>query len=432
MGSDHPRATPERERDVEDAGRTPGALARTLRAVVTVRPVRNDVLLALLAGALDLLNYLSPEQRDTVDVTPLGIVLSASGAAFLVVRRRRPMRVLAAVLLTQAAFIWIFAPTTHTSGGAMILALYTVARYRGTRDLAIAASGCMAVQILRSVHGAGDVALSALADLATTALVIAVGVGTARWKQQRALLRRLLAERAVTEERRRIARELHDIVSHHITTMNLMSGGARATLRREPEVAEDALRTLEGSGRAALGEMRQLLGVLRAADGPDDTPTGSRPGMDDLERLFAESRAAGLPVDYQEIGERRPLPPTAGPTVYRIVQEALTNTRKYAGDARATVRVSHLPDRVVVEVLDDGKGSVPSPGMEGSGYGLVGMRERVALHGGTLETGPRPEGGFRVVADLPLPPNPDDPPESAPAAADPTEAEPDRGSPNHS
>ncbi|MYW00153.1 sensor histidine kinase, partial [Streptomyces sp. SID3343] len=300
------------------------------------------------------------------------------------------MQVLTATVVAHSAFLVVVTPNSHSYGGAMAVALYTVARSRGVREIAAAAGACLVVQFARSLYGETDVVVLVLGDAATTALLIGAGLGVARWEQQRAANRRLLEDRAVAEERRRIARELHDVVSHHITTMNVMSGGARSTMTQAPDSARAALITLEKSGRAALGEMRQLLGVLRSTDTPEKAPSEPQPGMDDIDRLIAQSRAAGLTVAYEEVGEPRPLPPTAGLTLYRIVQEALTNTRKHAGDARASVQVRHLPDGVTVEVLDDGAGGSPSAGLAGSGYGLTGMRERVALHDGTLETGHRP------------------------------------------
>ncbi|MFD0629966.1 sensor histidine kinase [Streptomyces sanglieri] len=208
----------------------------------------------------------------------------------------------------------------------------------------------------------------------------------------------------MADERRRIARELHDIVAHHITTMQLMAGGARANLAR-PEVVRDALVTLESSGRLALREMRQLLDVLRAGDDPESAPSQPQPGVDDLDRLVAESRLAGLPTEFSVHGAQRPLPPTVGLTVFRVAQEALTNARKYAGTAHASVRLTYGQDRVTVEVRDDGGSTPPQEGASSvgsGGYGLIGMRERVALHGGTLAVGPQADGGFAVVADLPL------------------------------
>ncbi|MEE1827285.1 ATP-binding protein, partial [Streptomyces sp. BE20] len=189
--------------------------------------------------------------------------------------------------------------------------------------------------------------------------------------------------------------------------MQLMAGGARANLGRDTEVVREALVSLEGSGRMALREMRQLLDVLRADDEPETAPSLPQPGVDDLDRLLDESRLAGLPTALDVRGPRRPLPPTVGLTVFRVVQEALTNTRKYAGPARATVRLTYREDGITVEVRDDGWGVLPQDGVRAAGsggYGLVGMRERVTLHGGTLTVGPQADGGFAVVADLPLPP----------------------------
>ncbi|MGW1993677.1 sensor histidine kinase [Embleya sp. NPDC001921] len=431
MGFHHPQAvSAEAPGTGAAASPHPEPLPRHWRDLVTVRAVRNDVLIALFACAGDVLNYVAPESAGSTGVTPLGILLAVLGSVCLLLRRRYPVWVLAATVFFQVAFLLAVTPSSHSYGGAMVFALYTVARHRGTRDTAIAACACVAVQVLRAVRIGDGVLSPVLADTAATVLVVAVGIGVAKWQNQLALNRQLLAERAVTEERRRIARELHDTVSHHITTMNLMSGGARSTLTPEQEIARGALLTLEESGRAALDEMRQLLGVLRGTDAGANGPSGSRLGMDDIDHLIAESDAAGLPVDFEQTGEPRPLPPAAGLTLYRIVQEALTNARKHAGDARACVRVRYLPDRVAVEVLDDGAGAAVPAGLAGGGYGLVGMRERVVLHGGTLETGHRPEGGFRVAADIPLPPvlgRVEDPARGflvASPAGNPSEAEP--------
>jgi signal transduction histidine kinase len=214
---------------------------------------------------------------------------------------------------------------------------------------------------------------------------------------------------------------LHDIVAHHITTMQLMAGGARANLGRDTEVVRDALVTLEGSGRLALREMRQLLDVLREGDAPEEAdraPSAPQPGVGHLGELVEESRRAGLPTEFAVLGEERPLPPSTGLAVFRIVQESLTNTRKHAGRAEARVQLTYLPDRVTVEVSDNGAaapadtlvgavtgaGGAAGPRAGRTGYGLIGMRERVALQGGSMVAGAVDGGGFRVVADLPVAP----------------------------
>jgi signal transduction histidine kinase len=200
---------------------------------------------------------------------------------------------------------------------------------------------------------------------------------------------------------------LHDIVAHHLTTMQLLAGGARANIGRSPEAAREALVALEGSGRTALREMRHLLDVLRAGDeideeGDEGGTTAPQPGIGDLDRIVGDSRRAGLPTSLTTDGDPRSLPPGVALTVFRIVQEALTNARKHAGDgAHVDVRLTCGAREVRVDITDDG----PRPGRpvaRGSGHGLMGMRERVALHGGTLRAGP--EGaGFAVRARLPLP-----------------------------
>jgi len=368
---------------------------------------RNDLLIALGAATVDVVVAIAAGRMDGPRATTPGIVLAVLGGLFLLERRRRPLPVLFAVVATQLAFTF----TTNDSqgfGAASIVALYQVARDTGTRTMVIGGLAVLGGQLARSAHGTQPFVWSALGDLLGVVFVAATGVGIRKWHQQLLINRQLLADRAVADERRRIARELHDIVAHHITTMYLMSGGARITLDRDPDGARAALMTLEASGRTALREMRQLLGVLRGSDGLDgseEAPSAPQPGIDELDRLIDESRVAGLPVEFDVIGERRSLLPATELTLYRIVQEALTNTRKHAGSrARATVRLVYASERVEVEVCDDGPGGRRPAGVTGGGYGLLGMRERVAVHGGTLEAGVRPEGGYRIAASVPAPP----------------------------
>ncbi|WP_128637254.1 sensor histidine kinase, partial [Streptomyces sp. C] len=288
------------------------------------------------------------------------------------------------------------------------VALYSVAA--ACRTPAVVGAALVTPPLTGLGHGGRllDPGFGLLANTAAALLVVTTGLVARRWQAEAEAKRALLAERAVADERRRIARELHDIVAHHITTMQLMAGGARANLAHDPGAAREALVTLEQSGRMALGEMRQLLDVLRAGEEPETAVPAPQPGAGDLERIVAESRAAGSDTELTVSGPARPLPPTVGLTVFRVVQEALTNARKHAGNAPARVRLDYGPDEVAVEVCDDGPadGTARRP-HRGGGYGLIGMRERVVLHGGTLEAGPREDGGFRVAVRLPAPAAPE-------------------------
>jgi signal transduction histidine kinase len=206
------------------------------------------------------------------------------------------------------------------------------------------------------------------------------------------------AETAVTDERLRLARELHDIVSHNLSVVVVQAGGARA---QAGTGEASALEKIEESGREALVEMRRLLGVLRESDGSAGTTLAPQPGVAELEALADGVRAAGVDVELHVDGDVDALPAAVGLSIYRIVQEALTNTLKHAAPARAEVRVRCTPDAVTVDVVDDGRGEAAST--PGGGHGLVGMRERVALFGGELRAEPLPAGGFGVHARLPRP-----------------------------
>ncbi|GAB3644474.1 sensor histidine kinase [Streptomyces sparsus] len=212
---------------------------------------------------------------------------------------------------------------------------------------------------------------------------------------------------AVAAERARIARELHDVVAHNVSVMVVQADGAAYVLDSAPDQAKQALETIAGTGRQALAEMRRLLGVLRSGEGPQGGEYVPQPGVEQLADLVDQVRGAGLPVDFRIDGTPRPLPSGVELTAYRIVQEALTNTRKHGGpDAGAMVRLSYGDDELRLLAEDDGRGSqqelYAEGGADGQGHGLIGMRERVGMIGGTLSTGPRPGGGFRITAQLPL------------------------------
>jgi signal transduction histidine kinase len=209
----------------------------------------------------------------------------------------------------------------------------------------------------------------------------------------------VLAERAVAHERRRIARELHDVVAHHVSVMSVLATGARRVLTREPAAADETLRTIEETGRSTLREMRLLLSVLRT-DAEPDAELVPQPGIVGIEAVVEQVREAGLPVTLQVDGDPTRLGPGVALTVHRIVQEALTNTLKHAGEAAAGVRLSIGHQWVELEVYDTGRGL----GLDARyvGHGLLGMRERVGLYGGILHTGPRPGGGYRVYARIPV------------------------------
>ncbi|MEV4947396.1 sensor histidine kinase [Streptomyces sp. NPDC053755] len=358
---------------------------------------RNDALVTVGAAIVDLLSFSLGSQIDHGYVPPAGCVLLVVAALPLLARRRAPVWTLAAVLLFDLA-LNLSVPVGQHFTATTVVALYTVARSRGAAVVTPAAFVSAVMPLVG--RSPWPVTVGVLGSVANVLFVLATAAAMNRWDRENETNRRLLADRAVADERRRIARELHDIVAHHITTMQLMAGGARANLASDPDVAREALVTLEGSGRMALREMRQLLDVLRAGDDAEEAPTAPQPGVGDLARIVGETRRAGLPVDLDVRGEERPLPPSVGLTVFRIVQEALTNARKYAGRSRASVRLTYGTDGLAVEVSDDGAGVAAAP--SGSGYGLMGMRERVALHGGTLEAGPLDGGGFRVAARLPL------------------------------
>jgi signal transduction histidine kinase len=280
---------------------------------------------------------------------------------------------------------------------------WAIGRFNGQRTALVGLVALWATL----VHVTSNFAGSSLGDYLWTMAFFAVAwlAGAAfRRRAQQALelqqrAQRLEAEREtlIGEERRRIARELHDVVAHSVSVMTVQAGGVRRLLRDDQTREREALLAIENSGREALTEMRRLLGMLR--DTEESPSLAPQPGVDGIEALVEQIREAGLPVDYRVTGEPVALPPGIDVSAYRIVQEALTNALKHAGPARAEVVVRYADDRLELEIVNDG---AATPNGAAPGHGLVGMEERVALYGGTLEAGPRREGGYVVRAELPV------------------------------
>jgi signal transduction histidine kinase len=334
----------------------------------------------------------------------------------LAFRRRAPLAV--AVLVAAGAAAQGFAsdpPSVFGEYVAITLAVYTVA---ANAVLARAALGGAAIVVgivlhdLRSSEygSAGGIA----SDLMTPVVFWAVGravrlalarARTARTEAEQAAARsEELAREAVEDERRHIARELHDIVTHSLGIVVLQAQGARRVLDdREPTVAE-ALTTIERAGRGALEEMRRLLGLLR--DDGERSGLSPQPRLAQAEELLHRVRGAGLPVRLQVEGQPVELESAVELSAYRVLQEALTNALKHAPGAQVDAMIRYRPDELEVEVTDDGPGLRNGTGVTGTGRGLLGMRERVAFYGGTLEHGSRPGGGFRVQATFPVRPAP--------------------------
>lgn len=249
---------------------------------------------------------------------------------------------------------------------------------------------------IATAAGATHLAFSAL----LVAISLAVGLLVRQRREHAAMTRAQAAAQAVTDERLRIARELHDSVAHAIGIIALQAGAANRVFDTQPARARQAIGVVETTSRATLAELRRMLGGLRAGDPGDAPATGPATGLADLPTLASATTDAGVRVEVRWLGTPAVLPPEIDRSAFRIIQEAVTNVVRHAGVDSCRVTVEHADGALAVEVLDDGQGR---PGTPGTGHGLVGMRERVALLHGDFSAGPRTEGGFRVAARLPVP-----------------------------
>jgi signal transduction histidine kinase len=389
-----------------------GHLAR-LRGAARRHP-HADIAVAVTLFAVTLVTTPAGPQQAREPLTAVAVLQAAVACGVLAVRQRWPLPVL--VVSTVAAEAYMVPYRGHQGWlvlAAPLIALYTAVEATGRRRALLV--GGLAVLALGAAHtflmtdarlGAENLALAALGGLA-------VAAGDAS-RNRRAYLaeveerarraeseRDREASRRVTEERLRIARDLHDVVGHHLALINVQAGVAAHVLDNRPDQARQSLAHVRQAGRSALDELRDTVGLLREA-GSQPAPTEPTAGMAGLAELIASFRHSGLRVDQEVNGAARTLAPAADVTAYRVIQESLTNVCKHASTPAARLRLVYQPAALRIEVDNDAAQPPPANGSP-PGHGLVGMRERVVAVGGDLEAGPRPGGGFRVAATLPLP-----------------------------
>jgi signal transduction histidine kinase len=357
------------------------------------RPPISDLVLAVVLFALGAASGVgsADSSGETVGV----VALTALYALPLAFRRGAPFAIpLLSVAAVLASGVFDVGGSQPTIPLAVAIAAYTLGH-----DVPMPRSGYAVAALL----GAFWTFMLAIDDVPPADLVFVALLYGAPWAFGSALRARgkqaaAGREEAVQEERQRIARELHDVVAHALSVVSVQTQAVRRRL--DPEQAREAedLRRIEGTVREAMGEMRRLLGVLRAEG--ELAPLAPQPGLGDLDSLIADARAAGLAVDAAVAPRADALPAGLEITAFRIVQEALTNVRRHAHASRVAIDVRPAGELLLIEVRDDGRGGTPN----GSGHGLAGMRERAALYGGSLAAGPSPGGGFAVRAQLPLAP----------------------------
>ena len=339
-------------------------------------------------------------------------LLYAVTALLLIVRRVRPLACLTAIAAVSVAeFIAVGSPEGFAVGIPPLIATYTVGnRLEWRRSwIGLVLGGVVlwvAWVVFDPMNREPVERWAALVWAAPVVIAWLVGalVRVSRLNaRERRVNREQREAQAVAEERARIARELHDVIGHSVSVMTVQASAARRRLHPEQVVERQALETVEATGREALAEMRRMVGVLRRPD--TDNGLEPPPGLAQIDRLVEKFRTAGLPVTVSVTGDVRELPPGLDLTAYRLVQEGLTNSLRHAHNPqRAEVAIAYDPDRVEVVVRDDGHDPAPAASPAQTGNGLLGMRERVALYGGSLVARARSEGGFELVATLPTEP----------------------------
>ena len=389
-----------------------------LSARLAANPVAVDAFIALGLTALSIL-AIAGGARDLGSYDPLSLVLLVLTTLPLLVRRRWPMAVFIVCFGATMGHAALAREQLSTTLGFLV-ALFTVGERKDRRTSGITA---LIAAVIVAIIIAWRASLPAgLSGLVQTELAILATWVLGTWSRERGLrlgtaeerAARLEQEReerdrrAVADERERIARELHDVVTHHVSVIVIQAGAAERALDKRPDDARTAIEAIDRTARQALTDMRRMLGILGRASPAGGAGEGGgenlapMPGLDRLGELLERVRAAGTPVELSVTGERRPLDPGVELSAYRIIQEALTNAMRHAPGARTSVAVGYGPSSLDIRVDDEGRRSnVAAEPQPGSGRGLIGMRERVAVFGGEFEAGPT-ERGFRVTARLPL------------------------------
>jgi signal transduction histidine kinase len=366
---------------------------------------RGDELLAAALTTLALVQVALLDEPVGERLATAAVWLALGVAAAL--RVRAPLVFLSLFVVVAAVAAVASQPNYPDSLGAvglgfLLLAVYSAAAHTSGRR-ALLAGGLTVVlfvtDTLADAEGIYAEGVVFYAFLVGAPWILGRAIRRRRLSEERLELETARAAAAIAEERARIARELHDVVAHSISVMVLQARGGRRVLESEPSDARDAFVVIERTGQLALDEMRRLLGMLRRSD--EEIALAPQPSLKQLGRLVEQVRAAGLPVHVTVEGEARELPPGVDLSAYRIVQEALTNSLKHAGPARARVMLRYGADDLELEIADDGHGTGDG---SGAGYGLIGMRERVSVYGGELEAGRQPEGGYALRVRLPTGP----------------------------
>lgn len=396
-------------------------------------PARDAVLAAPITVIVVMVTVRNVTEHDALRLSPLppGVTLAlvlvalVGAAGALVLRRRAPAAALAIAVAARLVEVWLM-PNQNAAWLSISIGLYSCGAYLSRRQAAMcwlltwgafAFSGFASDEMAGAGgHSPGRAVL--LGTLVNDTLVFGLITLLGAYVQTRRAYRAELVARAerlerdrerhvtdaITDERGRIARELHDVVAHHLSGMVVQAGAAERLIDTDPERSRALMSEIRSSGRETLMSMRRLIGMLRAAD--DSDAISPQPRLHQLSEIVATANAAGVPVQVAVEGEPRPLPDNVDLAACRIVQEALTNVRKHAPGSVARAYVRYRPRNVEIEVVDDGRSTAAANGPRSSepsgGVGLIGMRERTAVFGGDFSAGPRAQGGWRVRALLPL------------------------------
>lgn len=362
--------------------------------------------MALVVGVLQIVGtyVASRHQTGRSSLDALATTLLVAGPVALLWRRRHPVGVLVVVFAATLAY-WVSDYPRGPVFFALIVAFLT-AVMAGLRVFAIVVAIVGWVAFTWLPYLVGDEPApsvpGAVGLVAWLLVLLAIGE-VARVSRERGAERARSREeealRRASEERLRIARELHDVLAHNISLINVQAGVALHLIDEQPEQARTALAAIKQASKDALGELRSVLEVLRRSG--EEEPRTPQPGLDELDDLVSRAGAAGVEVTVEVDGSPRELPAEVDLAAFRIVQEAVTNVARHAGESSATIRVAYGKDDLTVQVDDNGRGATPGM-ISGGGSGIAGMRERTAALGGRLDAGPRPGGGFRVRAQLPV------------------------------